>query len=99
MLYTPNLICWHIEYCLAEIHIQMKFRRCEKCDLAVSPGVCKQVGMTVKSNPGSNSDIDNRSDPDLVLLHMLSGCLYQRFNHHLADKLLKTDSVLHTKTA
>ncbi len=61
--------------------------------------VSQQVGITVKSNPGCNSDIDNRSDPDLVLLHMLSGCLHQIFNHHLADQPLKTDGVLHTKTA
>ncbi len=56
-----------------------------------------QVGIIVKSNPGSNSDIDNRSDPDLVLLRMFSDCLRQRFNHHLGDQLLKTYSVLHTK--
>ncbi len=31
-----------------------------------------QVGINVKSNPGSNSDINNKSDSDLVLLHMLS---------------------------
>ncbi len=32
-----------------------------------------------KSNPSSNSDIDNISDPDVMLLRMLSECLHQRF--------------------
>ncbi len=61
-------------------------------------GDITQVGITVKSNLGSNSDIDNRSDPDFVLLRMLSGRLHQRFNYHLADQRLKTDGVLHAKT-
>ncbi len=58
-----------------------------------------QVGINVKSNLGSNSDIDNKFDLNLVLLHMLSDYLQQRFHHHLADQLLKTYGVLHTKTA
>ncbi len=37
----------------------------------LSSNVFLQIGLTVgidvKSNPGSNSDTDNKSDPDLVL--------------------------------
>ncbi len=41
-------------------------------------GVIFQVNIklgSLKNNPGSNSDIDNKSKPDLMLLRMLSECL------------------------
>ncbi len=44
------------------------------------------VGITVINNPGSNFDIDNKSNPDLVPLHMLSDCFKPRFHQHLADQ-------------
>ncbi len=58
-----------------------------------------QVEITIKNNPVSNSDIGNKYNPNLVLLVMLNECLQARFNHNLADQLLKTNDVLCTKMA
>ncbi len=40
---------------------------------------------------GTNSDIDNKSNPDQLLLRMLD-CLRPRFNHNLTDHLWKQKS-------
>ncbi len=58
------------------------------------------VGITVKNNPGSNSDIDNKPNPNFVLLCMLSEhseYLHPKFNQHLVDQLLIANSLLHTQ--
>ncbi len=47
------------------------------------------LGSLSKVTPGNNSDIDNESNPDHMLLRMLSESLQVRFQHNFADQLLK----------
>ncbi len=57
------------------------------------------VRVTVKNDPGSNSGIDSKYNPDLVPLRMLCDHVWPRFHQHLADQTCLVNGIFHIKLA